>query len=267
MTLIHTVSQSVSTFISPLGTSLFAAIFGLLLIFFSHRKRVRGFGFLLQVFAVLWLWVWSLPAVSFALIAHLESSFPAKLMVDTPKAQAIVVLGGAIAPPIPPQYPYPNLNNRGDRIWQGARLYHAGKAPIVVLSGAFDPEISPLSEGDAMAMFMQDLGVPANALQIEGESLTTAENAQYVSRLLKPHLAAIAEGGDRGPSQILLVTSAIHLYRAKALFEKEGFIVEPVAIDHEAVFKPTGIKAWIPDADALAASAKAIKEQVGRWIY
>jgi len=265
MTLIHAVSQSVSTFISPLGTSLFAAIFGLLLIVFSHRKGVRGVGLLLQVFAVLWLWVWSLPAVSFALIAHLESSYRAKPMVDIPKTQAIVVLGGAIAPPMPPNYPYPNLNNRGDRIWQGARLYHAGKAPIVVLSGAFDPKISPLSEADAMAMFIKDLGVPASALLLEGQSLTTSENAQYVSRLLKPHLNSDAGGGEA--THILLVTSAIHMYRAKKLFEKEGFIVEPIAIDHEAVFKPTGIKAWVPDADALAGSAKAIKEQVGRWVY
>jgi uncharacterized SAM-binding protein YcdF (DUF218 family) len=253
--------------ISPLETSLLFAIAGLMLAGFSHRKRLQSLGKLLQAFAVLWLWLWSLPAMSFALIAHLESNYPAKPMVDIPTADAIVVLGGAIAPPMPPQYPYPNLNNRGDRIWQGARLYHAGKAPIVILSGAFDPKISPLSEADAMAMFMEDLGVPASALRIEGESLTTAENAQYVARLLKPHLAAIADGSDRGTSHILLVTSAIHLYRAKALFEKEGFIVEPVAIDHEAVFKPTGIKAWVPDADALAGSAKAIKEQVGRWVY
>jgi len=253
--------------ISPLETSLLVAIVGLMLVGFSHRKRLQSLGKLLQVFAVLWLWLWSLPAVSFALIARLESSFPAKLMVDIPKAQAIVVLGGAIAPPMPQQYPYPNLNNRGDRIWQGARLYHAGKAPIVVLSGAFDPKISPLSEADTMALFIEDLGVPASALRLEGESFTTAENAQYVSRLLKPHLGATAVGGDAGTSHILLVTSAIHLYRAKALFEKAGFVVEPVAIDHEAVFKPTGIKAWVPDADALAASAKAIKEQVGRWVY
>jgi len=258
-------SQLITLLISPLGTSLLVAIVGLLLVGFSQRKTLQSLGKLLQIFAVVWLWLWSLPALSFALITHLESDYPAKALVDIPQAQAIVILGGAIAPPMPPQYPYPNLNHRGDRIWQGARLYHAGKASIVVLSGAFDPKISPLSEADAMAIFIQDLGVPASALRIEGESLSTAQNAQYVSRLLKPQLDTASGGG--GVKHILLVSSAIHLYRAKALFEKAGFVVEPVAIDHEAVFKPTGIKAWVPDADALAASAKAIKEQVGRWVY
>lgn len=267
MILIRIVSQAAGILISPLGTSLLAAIVGLMLVGFSRRKWLQTLGKLLQVFAVLWLWVWSLPAVSFALIAHLESSYPAKDLIDTPQAQAIVVLGGAIAPPMPPSYPYPNLNNRADRIWQGARLYHAGKAPIVVLSGAFDPEISPLSEADAMVIFIKDLGVPPSALLLEGESLTTSENAQLVSRLLNPRLKAGSGGGNGGTERILLVTSAIHMYRAKTLFEKEGFVVEPVAIDHEAVFKPSGIKAWVPDADALAGSAKAIKEAVGRLIY
>ena len=221
---------------------------------------------LIAVLAMFWLWAWSLPLISYTLISHLESGFPSKALVEVPKAEAIVVLGGAIAPPLPPKYPYPNLNNRGDRIWQGARLYHAGKAPIVVLSGAFDLDISPLSEADAMAIFIEDLGVPKNSLRLERESLSTAENAQFVSNLLKPRLGD-GKGSDKGISHILLVTSAIHMYRAKRLFEKDGFIVEPVAIDHEAVFKPSGIKAWIPDADALAGSAKGLKEAVGRLIY
>ena len=266
MHLILILTQSFTLLISPLGTSLVTAIVGLSLIRFTQRKPLKALGLSLQCFSLLWLWLWSLPVVSFLLISHLEAGYPPKALIEIPKAEAIVVLGGAIGPPMPPKYPYPNLNNRGDRIWQGARLYHAGKAPIVVLSGAFDPEISPLSEADAMAMFIEDLGVPKNALRLEGESLSTAENAQFVSNLLKPYLGD-GKGSDGGISHILLVTSAIHMYRAKRLFEKEGFIVEPVAIDHEAVFKPSEIKAWVPDADALAGSAKGLKEAVGRLIY
>jgi uncharacterized SAM-binding protein YcdF (DUF218 family) len=259
-------TQGASLLISPLGTSLTLASIGLGLPLLFRQRRIQTLGLVLQIFALLWLWAWSLPVLSFALIAHLEVDNPPKDLIHTPSAQAIVVLGGAIMPPMPPKYPYPNLNNRGDRIWQGARLYHAGKAPAVVLSGAFDPDISPLSEADTMAMFIEDLGVPKSALRLEGESLSTAENAQFVSNLLKPRLAD-DKGSDRGISHILLVTSAIHMYRAKRLFEKEGFVVEPVPIDHEAVFKPSGIKAWLPDADALAGSAKGLKEAVGRLIY
>ncbi len=263
MQIIPAITQSFTLMVSPLGTSLITAIVSLILYKVFSHQRTRTVSILLQFFSVAWLWAWSLPVVSFALVAYLEAAYPAQSLEKIPQADAIVILGGAIAPPMPPKYPYPNLNNRADRIWQGARLYHAGKAPMVVLSGGFDPEISAFSEADAMASFLKDLGVPSAALRLEGQSITTAQNAQYVSQILQPNI----EKNMGGIKHILLVTSAIHMHRAKALFEDQNFIVEPIAIDHEAVFKPTGIKAWIPEADALAASSKAIKEWLGRLVY
>ena len=38
---------------------------------------------------------------------------------------AIVVLGGGIAPAAPPYTPEPDLTDAADRIWQAARLFHA----------------------------------------------------------------------------------------------------------------------------------------------
>lgn len=263
MQMIPSLTQALTLIISPLGTSLLAGIAGLLLYRMNSQAKARFLGMLLQFFSIAWLWLWSMPVVAFALVAYLEAAYPAQSLEKIPKADAIVILGGAIAPPMPPKYPYPNLNNRADRIWQGARLYHAGKAPMVVLSGGFDPEISAFSEADAMASFLKDLGVPSDALRLEGQSITTAQNAQYVAQILQPNI----EKNMGGIKHILLVTSAIHMHRAKALFEDQNFIVEPIAIDHEAVFKPTGIKAWIPEADALAASSKAIKEWLGRLVY
>ena len=68
---------------------------------------------------------------------------------------AIVVLGGGISPAYPPEQPEPDLNDSSDRIWEGARLYHRGVAPrIVITGGSFRAQHGgpPTTEADAMSV-------------------------------------------------------------------------------------------------------------------
>ena len=106
MQIIPVLTQSLTLMISPLGTSLLTAITGLLIYKVFSHQRAKSFGILLQFFSAAWLWIWSMPAVSFALIAYLEAGYPAIALENIPQANAIIVLGGAIAPPMPPKYPY-----------------------------------------------------------------------------------------------------------------------------------------------------------------
>lgn len=69
---------------------------------------------------------------------------------------------------------------------------------------------------------------------------------------------------ERGIQQVLLVTSALHMRRAVHLFEQQGLVVHPVAIDHE-VGSPNARMNWLPDASALDGSGRAFKEVVGYW--
>jgi uncharacterized SAM-binding protein YcdF (DUF218 family) len=104
-----------------------------------------------------------------------------------------------------------------------------------------------------MRKFMSALGVPTEAMVLEGLSSNTRQNAQFTADILFP----------QGIKKIILVTSALHMRRAVASFEKQGFTVIPAATDYEARtrFDWTG---FLPDASALDGSARAIKEIVGR---
>ena len=54
-----------------------------------------------------------------------------------PTADAIVVLGGAVAPALAPR-PWVEVSEAGDRILYAARLYNQAKAPKLILSGGSD---------------------------------------------------------------------------------------------------------------------------------
>jgi uncharacterized SAM-binding protein YcdF (DUF218 family) len=98
------------------------------------------------------------------------------------------------------------------------------------------------------------MGVPATAMLLEGQSRTTTENAADTARLLQA----------RGIRKILLVTSALHMRRARGLFERAGFEVVPAPTDYEVVQRPFRLLDVMPDTEALDGSGRAIKEIVGR---
>ena len=235
--------------ISPLGTALFFGVAALVVIGF---KKIR-LGSVVLAFALLWLFVFSMPVVSNALRASVEAQFPpVEMGALSKKAQAIVVLGGGTqSAEVSGQMP--DLNSGADRMWHAARLFHAGIAPIVVLTGGGNLNVSINSEAEDMRTFLSDLGVPTEAMVLEGLSRNSRQNAQFTDDILRP----------QGINQIILITSALHMRRAVASFENQGFTVIPAATDYEARtrFDWTG---FLPDASALDGSARAIKEIVGR---
>ena len=242
-------SKYFTLIISPLGFSL--VLVGIALIQLSLKKF--KIGITLAITAFIWLWIWSTPLASYLLQYEMESTYPPLSIDAVPNADATVVLGGAVRPPSV-GFPYANLAPAADRVWHAARLYRAGKARWVVLSGGADLSLAQESEAKAMAGFIEDLGVPSSALILEEQSRTTSQNASMTAKLLK----------DRNVHHILLVTSALHMERAKRLFEKQGLQVEAIATDHEATVMPVGALAYLPDAEALSNSAIAMKELAGR---
>ncbi|AUB83856.1 YdcF family protein [Candidatus Thiodictyon syntrophicum] len=237
----------------PLGLSLTLCLLGLLLLALGRRRW--GLGTLLV--AVVWLGVWSLPAVSDALRQSLEGRFANLAVAELPVAEAAVVLGGAIDAG-PPGWPYPDLGSAADRVWQAARIYHAGKAKRLILSGgrlAWQGERLP--EAQAMGRLLADLGVPAAALVLEERSRNTRENALYSAELIR----------TLGIERVLLVTSALHMPRALASFRAAGVAAIPAPTDFEVMPQPAQALRWLPDAGALAGSTRALKEYLGWWVY
>jgi uncharacterized SAM-binding protein YcdF (DUF218 family) len=237
----------------PLGLSLGLSLVSLLLLALRRRRWSAA----AMALAVFWLGLWSLPAVSDALRLSLEARFANRPVSELPAAEVAVVLGGGIDSG-PPSWPYPNLGEAADRAWHGARLYRAGRAESLILSGGrlgWQGEGAP--ESEAMRKFLNDLGVPDAVLQVEDRSRSTRENALYSAELIRA----------QGYAQVLLVTSALHMPRALASFRAVGIEATPAPCDFEVKPAPLHALRWMPDAGALAASTRALKEYLGWWMY
>jgi uncharacterized SAM-binding protein YcdF (DUF218 family) len=229
-------------------------LLGLLALILFWRRHHRT-ATISAIAALAWLWLWSTPAASLALRSHIEFRHPDVPVASMQTADAIVVLGGSVMPPDSPGR-FVDLAGGADRVWHAARLYKAGKAPLILLSGGSDPAYSVMSEAQAMQVFLRDLGVPDSAMLLEQESRNTHQNAENSARLLH----------QRGFNRILLVTSALHMERALREFESRGLEVVPAVTDREAGEPPPIPWRYLPDADSLSASARALKELLGQLV-
>jgi len=221
------------------------------------RGRRRSGALLLSV-ALGWLWLWSTPAFSDWFRATLEQRYPSAPLEQLPTADAIVVLGGLVEAAVPPERLDPNLGAAADRIWHAAHLYRAGKAPWVLVSGGYLPWSGvEQPESAVMADLLQELGVPATAILRESNSRTTRENRDHSLPILREY----------GVRRILLVTSALHMPRALALFRATDLEVIPAPTDFE-IHSPNNahLLRWLPDAQALADGTRAVKEYLGRMV-
>ncbi len=239
---------------SPLGLFFLSVLVGLLLLLLKRRKLAWG----AMIATTFWLLLWSIPAVSIWMRQGLERQFPQRSASDYPVVDAIVVLGGGIQGGRAGWRIGPHLQLGADRAWFGAQLYRAGRAPWVIVSGGNNAwSSSDESEANAMRTFEADLSVPASALLLESQSRDTEENALYTKQLLAEHQLG----------KILLVTSAVHMPRALALFRAAGIDAIPAPTDFDAVPRQGGLQDWLPDAETLDRSSKAIKEYIAIAIY
>ncbi len=236
--------------LSPLGSSLLLGLIGLILGLAGRRRLAWLSGTL----AIAWLWFWSVPAVSIWLAGQISAPFPPQAPGQLPRTEAMVILGGGITPP-DSEHLQPDLNQATDRVWYGAQLYHAGRAPLIILSGGRNPQLHTISEAAAMQQLLLDLGVPASAILLEERSRNTQQNAQFSTELLR----------QRGIQTVLLVTSAFHMTRALAHFQHAGLHPIPAATDYKLPYKG-GWRHWIPDTDDLDDNAKMLKELIGQWV-
>jgi uncharacterized SAM-binding protein YcdF (DUF218 family) len=192
--------------------------------------------------------------VSDALMGHLEGKAREAARQAAPCCyDAIVVLGGGIAPAHPPETMEPDLNEAADRVWEAARLWKRGVAPrIIVTGGSFTARHGgpPTTEAEAMRVFLVDLGVPSEAIIDEGQALNTIQNIRNVRALV-------------GSGKVALVTSAYHMPRALNLAAHAGLNVAAFPTDYQAV---RAVRLpwdnWLPSIDGLQQSTLALREIV-----
>ena len=185
-------------------------------------------------------------------------------LTTLPKADAIVLLGGGMG--LHQTRGQPEMFASADRVWAAARLYKAGKAPVVFVTGT-----NNLASSSAL---LSDLGVPTNALRSVAGARNTEEEAKGIFQTFD--CSNGGRGGNAGEEtarpRILLVTSAWHMKRAKAMFEKyaPGLEVVTAPADYEmsySIEEDIGPGSFVPDPEAMFRNLYALKEWVARIGY
>ena len=206
--------------------------------------------------ALSWLWVFSTPVTAEMLAHSLEQRYPFLSAEETQSADAAVILGGG-AFRYERTWPYASIGGSVDRYIHGARLHSAARVHKIILSGAHDRESGP-TEAQLGAEFLIELGIPPEHLILDNAARTTGGHVEGVARLL----------AEEELETFLLVTSAIHMRRAEAVFRAAG--LEPVAVATDfqvSTEAPSSIRRFLPSVSALWLSTAAIHEYVGYGYY
>jgi uncharacterized SAM-binding protein YcdF (DUF218 family) len=224
----------------PTGPLLLAAL-GLALMAY---RRARLAGALLCALGLAVLWVLATPIVADSLV-HWAERYPPLDPAKIDNAQAIVILGGGVRV-FAPEYgtAAPGATSL-ERLVYGARLARLTQLPVLISGSRF--------EAASMRDFMhQDLGVTAR--WVENHSRDTHENAQYSAAILV----------RAGVQKVVLVTSAAHMARAVVEFNQAGIDTVAAPADIGAQ-REIGILAYVPNADAVVRSQRALYEALG-WM-
>ena len=247
-------SKILPVFVMPVSLVIILVLVGLLLI--GRGKTKSAVGVLAAAIAV--LWISATPLVAEGLYRNLESKYPPRALAEVPQAGCVVVLGGALSPPLKPRVDL-EFGEPVDRVYKAAQLYRAGKARMVIVTGGNQPwSSSPWAEADLTRELLVEWGVPKDAIFLEGSSRNTRENAVYSKNLIDSINCETS----------LLVTSAAHMPRAMAAFRAVGVSVTPVATDVRVVERnQSAVVDFLPNAAALSMTSDAIREWIGQLVY
>ncbi|HEY9906420.1 MAG TPA: YdcF family protein [Thermosynechococcaceae cyanobacterium] len=251
-------SKFLALLIYPLGLTVLLLLGAIVLLWW--RPRLAALPIVLALVVLLGA---SSGAVCEGIVRSLE--FQNLPPADLPQADAIVVLGGCTQAADPPR-PWVDLMEGGDRVVHAARLFKAGKAPKVILSGGrvgWRGETG--SESEDMAQLVEFMGVPRSAILQDPTSLNTRENAVNVKQIME----------QQKIQRILLITSATHMPRSLLIFKRLGIDAIPaptdfvltLPTDRQTSSPEATLLELLPDVDRLSKTTRALKEYVGIWVY
>ncbi len=233
------------TFVLPIMLIIIVILIGLI----KNKKK-------LIYISIGLLYIISTPIFSNNFFKLVEGSEYRKPISYIDSAEAIVVLSGML-----------QINEVGDntyvewgdpdRFFGGIALFKAGKAQKLVFTGGKMPwDKTKKTEGEVLNEFAISSGIPSEKIFVTKDVENTADEAVAVKELISPN------------KRIILVTSAYHMYRAKRLFENQGFEVIPFKVDYKiGRKKELVIMDFLPDADDLKITELGVKEIIGRIFY
>jgi len=246
----------VSQFLFPLPVSLFIALVGLILLWFTKRQKL---GRILATLGVLLVLVLSYGAVSCRILAPLETQYDtydatAIAEAGLPAPQYVVVLGGGHS--TDPRLPTSSQLSSASltRLVEGIRLYRLYPGSKLILSGGtvFDPN----PEADTLGRMAEELGVDMSDVILESDSRDTEDEARLIGELV-------------GDAPFILVTSASHMPRAMALFQAAGMSPYAAPTEHQVKgSEGTSPSQFFPSAWDFYKAERAAYEYMGlAWAW
>ena len=229
---------------SPLGLIIILLIFGI------FRKKM-----LPSLIGLVILILLSLPIVSGQLIKLLEKNYRPTTLNEIVSAETVIVLSGMVKPikqNIGVRYEF---SEAVDRILAGVNILKTGKAQKIILTRGQLPWSVGVPEGDFLAEFVQSQGIDSNRILLTEIVQNTNDEAKAISRMLPKN------------SEVILVTSAFHMPRAKKVFQNQNLKVIPYAVDFISVAKKISIMDFLPQAHAFKDSNFYVREIIGRAYY
>ncbi|MEG3192358.1 YdcF family protein [Lysobacter sp. D1-1-M9] len=238
--------------LSPLVWLLLAAVLAPIAWQLRSRAKWLAAGCLALAVAA---WLAMTPLVANSLLDYLERPVagPATCLTDPPST--VVVLAGGVDRPPQGRADFAVLNLASRRrIERGVQYWREREGRQVVVTGGA-VAAGPATLAELMGRYAQWQGVPGPALHAESHSANTRENAENVARMM-PGV----------PRRIALVTSALHMPRARLSFEAVGFEVCPLPTDFRTV--PVGAPGYLlPRTSSLLKTEAALHELVGIRYY
>ena len=195
------------------------------------------------------------PLVANALVGWLEAPRPAESScITSPPPLAVVLAGGVDARPAgQAQLSALGITSRR-RVERAVAWWQQRPGRVLIMSGG--PQYpGGVATGALMADYARRLGVAPQAVTVEAASITTWENAHALATLRPPV-----------PRRVALVTSAMHMPRARLALARAGFDACPEPGDSRRI--AFGLPGYlIPRSSALDKSEAALHELVGLVYY
>jgi uncharacterized SAM-binding protein YcdF (DUF218 family) len=212
-----------SKFLNLLAQPLNGVALLLTLSLWQDRRNPRRASFFSAIALVLLL-LTGLKTLPDVLVSALESQYPEiPPEADLSAYVGMVVLGGALEPGrLSQQHSQPLLNSSAERMTAAVAVWRSHPHMRLVFTGG-EGELfgSGPSEAERAAQFFDSMGIPRTALTLEARSQNTHENAVFTAQL----------PGIDVHQRWLLITSAWHMPRSMATFEKAGWNVTPYPVD------------------------------------
>jgi uncharacterized SAM-binding protein YcdF (DUF218 family) len=212
-------SKTLNLLAQPLNWILAMLLLGL---WMGRSRPQRGRGWIKA--AALLLALTGVKTVPDALMAPLENRYPeVAANADLSAYAGVVVLGGALeSGRFSAYHQQPLLNASAERMTSAFELWKRHPHMRIVFTGGEGEFFGGgPSEAERAVQFFDNMGVPRSALTLETRSRNTYENALLTRAL--PGLDA--------QKPWLLLTSAWHMPRSMATFQKAGWNVTPYPVD------------------------------------